>query len=273
MLDAMALALGAATGSFLNVVIYRLPAGQSVVKPRSHCTSCGYTIPWYDNIPILSWLVLRGRCRRCQESFSARYPIIEALTALLLLALLVRFGVGVDLLFAFYFACSLLVVTYIDLDHRIIPDRVTLPGIAVGLLFALFAPPEVRWTAVQAWAIGTLVGGGILWLVAWGYHAATGRDGMGGGDIKLLAMIGAFLGWQGVLLTLLLSSFIGSAVGVAIMVRQRSDSKLAIPFGPFLALAALIALFWGDQIVSWYIGSLYGTTSQTIGLVTSSHLG
>jgi leader peptidase (prepilin peptidase)/N-methyltransferase len=273
MLGAMAVGVGAAVGSFLNVVIYRLPEGQSVVTPRSHCTRCGTTIAWYDNLPVLSWLLLRGRCRSCHAAFSARYPLVELLTGLLLLALVVRFGVGLELLFSFYFACSLLVVTYIDLDHRLIPDRITLPGIAAGLVLALLAPGEARWMAVQSWAIGTLVGGGILWLVAWGYHVATGREGMGGGDVKLLAMIGAFLGWQGVLLTLLLSSFIGSAIGVLVMIRQGADSKLAIPFGPFLALGAIIALFWGDRIVSWYISSLGGATSPTIALVAMGGLG
>lgn len=261
MLDTMALALGAATGSFLNVAIYRLPRGESVVAPRSHCTSCQRVIPWYDNIPVLSWILLRGRCRGCQAPFSIRYPIVEALTGVMLLALTLQFGWNVWLPFWFYFACSLLVVTYIDLDRRIIPDRVTLPGIAVGLglalTFAYYAPPELRWLQVKAWAIGTLVGGGILWTVAWAYERVTGNEGMGGGDIKLLAMIGAFLGWQGVLLSLLLASFIGSIVGVAWMLARGADSKLAIPFGPFLSVGALVSLFWGDSIVSWYLSTLF----------------
>jgi leader peptidase (prepilin peptidase) / N-methyltransferase len=259
MLGTMALALGAATGSFLNVAIYRLPRGESVVAPRSHCTRCERVIPWYDNIPVLSWFLLRGRCRGCGETFSIRYPVVEAMTGVLLLALSLQLGWGVGLAFAFYFACSLLVVTYIDLDHRLIPDRVTLPGIGVALGLALlnawYAPPEYRWVALQTWAIGTLVGGGILWLVAWGYALATGREGMGGGDIKLLAMIGAFLGWQGVLVTLLLASFIGSIIGVGVMLVRGGDTKLAIPFGPFLALGALVALFWGDQLITWYLSS------------------
>ena len=257
MLDTMALALGAATGSFLNVAIYRMPRGESVVAPRSHCTTCERVISWYDNLPVLSWLLLRGRCRGCGQSFSIRYPIVEALTAILLLGLSLQFGWTLGLAFAFYFACSLLVVTYIDLDHQIIPDRITLPGIAVGLVLALVAPAEMRWPAVQSWAIGTLVGGGILWVVAWGYELATGREGMGGGDIKLLAMIGAFLGWQGVLLSLMLASFIGSIVGVGWMVARGADSKLAIPFGPFLSLGALVALFWGDSIIHWYLSTLF----------------
>lgn len=260
MMGTMALALGAATGSFLNVAIYRLPRGESVVAPRSHCTRCERVIPWYDNIPVLSWFLLRGRCRGCGEPFSIRYPVVEAMTGVLLLALSVQLGWGLGLAFAFYFACSLLVVTYTDLDHRIIPDRVTLPGIGVALVLALvnawYAPPEYRWVALQSWALGTLVGGGILWLVAWAYALATGREGMGGGDIKLLAMIGAFLGWQGVLLSLLLASFIGSIIGVGIMLVRGSDTKLAIPFGPFLALGALVALFWGEALIHWYLSSM-----------------
>jgi leader peptidase (prepilin peptidase)/N-methyltransferase len=257
MLDSMALALGAATGSFLNVAIYRMPRGESVVAPRSHCTTCERIIPWYDNLPVLSWLLLRGRCRGCGQPFSARYPIVEALTALILLGLSLQFGWGLGLAFAFYFACSLLVVTYIDLDHQIIPDRITLPGIAIGLLLALIAPAEVRWHSVQSWAIGTLVGGGILWVVAWVYALATGREGMGGGDVKLLAMIGAFLGWQGVLLSLLLASFIGSIIGVVWMMARGADTKLAIPFGPFLSLGALVTLFWGDDIIRWYLSTVF----------------
>lgn len=256
MVNAMALAVGAATGSFLNVVIHRLPLKQSVVAPRSHCTKCQRVIPWYDNVPVVSWFLLRGRCRQCGEPFSFRYPMVELLTAVLLLALLAKFGLSIGLAFAFYFACSLLVVTYIDLDHRIIPDRVTLPGIVVGLVLALLAPGAARLAAVQSWALGVLVGGGILWLVAWAYERSTGREGMGGGDIKLLAMIGAFLGWQGVLVTLLLASFIGSLVGIGWMLVRGADTRLAIPFGPFLALGALVTLFWGEQIVRWYLGSM-----------------
>ncbi len=256
MVHAVALAVGAATGSFLNVVIYRLPLKQSVVAPRSHCTKCQRVIPWYDNVPIVSWFVLRGRCRQCGEPFSFRYPMVELITAVLLSALVAKFGLSIALAFAFYFACSLLVVTYIDLDHRIIPDRVTLPGIAVGLVLALLSPGPARLAAVQSWALGVIVGGGILWLVAWAYERLTGREGMGGGDIKLLAMIGAFLGWQGVLVTLLLASFIGSLVGIGWMLVRGADTRLAIPFGPFLALGALVTLFWGEELVRWYLGSM-----------------
>jgi leader peptidase (prepilin peptidase)/N-methyltransferase len=253
MLDTMALALGAATGSFLNVAIYRMPRGESVVAPRSHCTTCERVIPWYDNLPVVSWLLLRGRCRGCGQSFSVRYPIVEALTAIILLGLSLQFGWTLGLAFAFYFACSLLVVTYIDLDHQIIPDRITLPGIAVGLALALVAPAEMRWPAVQSWAIGTLVGGGILWVVAWGYELATGREGMGGGDIKLLAMIGAFLGWRAVLVTLIVGSFSGALIGVALIAARGADARMPIPFGPFLALGAVCALAFGEPLIEWYL--------------------
>lgn len=257
---ALAGVIGALVGSFLNVVIYRLPRGESVVTPRSHCPHCATPIRPIDNVPIVSWLWLRGRCRRCREPISARYPLVELVSAVLAAGLAVRLGPGIAAVAAFYFAASLLALTYIDLDVQLLPDRLTLPGIAVGLLVAFVAPPGDRLVAPQAAIVGTLLGGGMLWLVAWAYHAITGREGMGGGDVKLLAMIGAFLGWQGVLLTLLLASFIGSAIGIALMIQKRADSKLAIPFGPFLAMGALVALFWGPQIVRWYISSLGMTT-------------
>lgn len=247
--------LGACVGSFLNVVIYRLPIGESLVSPPSHCPACGSAIRWYDNVPILGWLVLRGRCRDCGVAISSRYAIVEAITGLLGAVLAVRGGLTLDTLAAFWFGASLVALTYIDLDHRLLPDRITLPGTAVGLGLAAFATATRGNAAVWNSLLGVLLGGGLLWFVAWAYHAATGREGMGGGDIKLLAMIGAFLGWRGVLLTLLLASFVGSAVGLALMIRDRSDSKLAIPFGPFLAIGALIALFWGDRIVAWYMVS------------------
>ena len=252
----IALALGTAIGSFLNVVIHRVPLGESIVTPGSHCPRCGKGIRWYDNVPVLGWLWLGGRCRDCRAPISARYPLVELLTGLLAAALALRLGFGIQMLGAFWFAASLLALTYIDLDHQLLPDRITLPGIAVGLAIAALAPGVDRWTSIASSLLGILVGGGILWLVAWAYYLATGREGMGGGDVKLLAMIGAFLGWQGVLLTLLLASLIGSAAGLAIMVRRRADAKLAIPFGPFLALGALVALFWGERIVRWYISSL-----------------
>ena len=249
--------LGAIFGSFLNVLIYRLPLHQPVGMARSQCRSCGHQIAWYDNLPILSFLLLRGRCRACHAPFSARYPFVEALTALLAAALFARDGLDIALIGSFYFGCSLIVLTYIDLDHRLLPDRITLPGIVVGLVLSVVVPRGGdRLASLESAVLGVLLGGGILWLVAWSYEKATGREGMGGGDVKLLAMIGAFLGWKGVLLTLLLSSLIGSMIGVTVMLARGGNTRLAIPFGPFLAIGALIGLFWGEQIVTWYISTL-----------------
>lgn len=245
----LVLYLGAAVGSFLNVAIHRMPLGESVVKPRSRCPSCRSAIAWYDNIPVLSWLLLRGRCRGCGASISIRYPFIELVTALIALVLFAREGLSVAFAVQFVFACALLVVAYIDLDHQIIPDKISLPGIVLGLVAA--APggaPQILDAA-----LGVLVGGGILLSVAWVYERSTGREGMGGGDVKLLAMIGAFLGWQGVLLTLLLGSLLGSAIGIVLMTSRGADRRVAIPFGPFLSLGALVTLFWGHMIVRWYI--------------------
>ncbi|MDG2303691.1 MAG: prepilin peptidase [Candidatus Binatia bacterium] len=241
--------LGAAVGSFLNVVIHRVPLGESVVSPRSRCPSCRSTIAWYDNIPVLSWVLLRGKCRGCGTGISARYPFIEFITALIAVVLFARHGPTPAFGVQFVFSCALLVIAYIDLDHQIIPDKISLPGIVLGLAAAIPAGMPAITDAV----LGVLVGGGLLLTVAWTYERWTGREGMGGGDVKLLAMIGAFLGWQGVLLTLLLGSLLGSAIGIALMASRGADRKLAIPFGPFLSLGALVTLFWGHAIVRWYI--------------------
>jgi leader peptidase (prepilin peptidase) / N-methyltransferase len=251
----LAFVLGACVGSFLNVVIHRLPRGESLVSPGSHCTSCRTDIAWYDNVPLLGWLLLRGRCRTCSSGISARYPLVELLTGLIALSLHARLGFSLPFLVAFYFACTLLAIAYIDLDHQIIPDVLSLPGVVIGLAAAPLLHGGTWLEAIQAAALGALLGGGILFAVAWSYERATGREGMGGGDVKLLAMVGAFLGWQGVLLTLLLGSLVGSAIGVSIMIARGSDSKLAIPFGPFLSIGAFVAMFWGGAIVSWYLTS------------------
>ena len=250
MLFAAIFAVGAIVGSFLNVCIHRLPSGESIVFPASHCPHCGEPIRPYDNIPILSYLVLRGRCRHCGDAISARYPLVELLTGLAAVACVGGLGVSAHALLTFAFLCALIVITFIDLDYQIIPDAVSLPGIGVGFAAALILG-QPSWTASLA---GIALGGGLLWGVAEGYHWLTGREGMGGGDIKLLAMIGAFLGWEAVPVTLMIASLAGTAVGVGLMIAQRRDSRTAIPFGPFLALGAACALFWGDALIAWYLG-------------------
>jgi leader peptidase (prepilin peptidase)/N-methyltransferase len=242
--------LGAIIGSFLNVCVYRIPAGQSIVSPPSRCPQCGASIRWYQNIPIVSYLVLRGRCAGCRARISPRYPLVEALTGLLFLLVWMAFGWQAATPLYWVFAAALVVITFIDLDHQIIPDVISLPGIIVGFLTAL-AIPWLSWTDSL---LGILLGGGSLFLVAEAYHRLTGQEGMGGGDVKLLAMIGAFLGWKAILPVIFLGSLAGSLVGVPLMIAKRSGGKLAIPFGPFLALGAIVCLLWGRYLLVWYLG-------------------
>lgn len=240
---------GALVGSFLNVCIYRLPKNESVVFPASHCPNCDYQIRWYDNIPMLSYLFLRGSCRKCGTRISPQYPVVEFLNGALALALFLRFGLGFPYAVLFVLCSSLVVITFIDLEHQIIPDVISLPGIVVGFVCSFFIP-GFGWLNSL---IGIVAGGGSLLLVAYGYQLIAKKDGMGGGDIKLLAMLGAFLGWKAVLFIIFAASLIGSIVGVSLMLAQKKDSTLAIPFGPFLATGALLYIFYGRQIIFWYL--------------------
>jgi leader peptidase (prepilin peptidase)/N-methyltransferase len=239
----VALLVGAIIGSFLNVVIVRLPAGESLVAPRSRCRSCGVELHWFDNIPVVSFLALRGRCRSCGAAISPRYPIVEAGTALLFGLAAWRIPSPVDLLAAWLFLSLLMAVAGIDLERRIIPDRITLPGVAVGVVTS-FLGSRASWVESL---LGIVAGGGILLAVI-----VLSGGGMGGGDMKLGAMIGAFLGYKLALLTLLLAVIAGGAAALVLLatgIRRRKD---AIPFGPFLAMAAAVASLWGDAIVTWY---------------------
>ncbi|MGB5686759.1 MAG: prepilin peptidase [Candidatus Electrothrix sp.] len=244
---------GAMIGSFLNVVIFRLPdETQSVVFPASHCPKCGTNLHWYENIPIFSYLALRGKCRTCKVPISLQYPVVELCMALLSLALYNKFGFSLILPFYFLFLAALLVIIFIDIHLQIIPDNISLPGILIGFASSFFNP-LVSW---QESGLGILLGGGILYAVAKGYSLLTGREGMGGGDIKLLAMIGAFLGYQCLLYVIFFSSLTGSVVGIAAMFQQKKGGQTRIPFGPFLSLAALSWLFFQEDIFavwSWYL--------------------
>jgi leader peptidase (prepilin peptidase)/N-methyltransferase len=244
-----ALMLGAVVGSFLNVCICRLPEGKSIVFPASACPLCGTQIRWYDNIPIVSFLLLRARCRSCRAPISWRYPLVEALNAILTLMLFIKYGPSLPFLALFIFCSALVVITFIDLDHQIIPDEISLPGIVVGFVFSFFLP----WSSWLNSLLGILLGGGSLFVVAWGYEKMTGKEGMGGGDVKLLAMMGAFLGWRSVLFIIFAASLVGSVIGVTVMMIQKKDVKLAIPFGPFLAFGAILYIFYGRQIIAWYL--------------------
>lgn len=244
--------LGLCIGSFLNVCIYRLPASQSIAHPRSQCPNCGTPIAFYDNIPVFSYLWLKGCCRHCKATIGLRYPTVELLGGMFALATFLKFGLTLETLIYYVFIASLLVVTFIDLDHRIIPDVITLPGIPV-FFAASFAIPTVAYKDAL---LGILIGGGSLYLVAWTYYQITKKDGMGGGDIKLLAMMGALVGWKGVVFTIFVSSLMGTLSGLAVMLQSRKGLKLAVPFGPFLAIGAISYIFFGTQLLTWYLNLL-----------------
>ncbi len=244
---------GLCVGSFMNVCIYRLPASKSIADPpRSMCPSCNSRIKFYDNIPVLSYLWLKGRCRYCNASISFRYLVVEVLSGSVALSVLFTFGLTLEGLVYFIFISSLIVITFIDIDHRIIPNTITLPGIPIGLV-ASFALPQVT---LLSSILGLLAGGGSLWIVAWTYHRITGKDGMGGGDIKLLAMIGTIVGWQGVLFTIFVASAVGTIVGMTVMLVKGKNMKFAVPFGPFLSIGAITFIFFGQRIIFWYFNLL-----------------
>jgi len=251
-LEPIAFILGLCIGSFLNVCIYRIPILKSIVSPGSTCMSCNQPIRFYDNIPVISYLLLRGRCRNCKTPFSFRYPLIELLSGLFALGAFLRWGMSAESLIYYGFIAVLVVITFIDIDHYIIPDVISLPGIPVGIIASFFLP-EMTFKASM---IGVLLGGGILYTVAWTYNFFAHKEGMGGGDIKLLAMIGAFVGWKGVLVTLFIGSVVGTLAGGSVMLYTRSSLKLKIPFGPFLAIGAMIHIFFGEDLIYWYWNGL-----------------
>ena len=242
--------LGAIVGSFLNVVIWRVPRGQSVWHPRSRCTKCSEPVAPWDNVPVLSWLLLRGKCRKCRAPISARYPAIEAVTALLWAVTGWLVQEPLALAFTLLFVSAMIVITFIDFDHMIIPDRITIPGMAIGLAAAFLGGAV---DPVQA-LVGMLAGGGGLLALAVAYRAATGRDGLGGGDIKLLGMVGAFLGPVGAFLTILVGSVAGTLFACGLMLGRGASRTAELPFGTFLAPGAVLVLFLGTRIVEMYWG-------------------
>jgi len=241
--------LGACVGSFLNVCIYRLPRRESLMWPGSRCTTCERSLSWYENVPIVSWVVLRGRCRTCRASVSWMYPAVEMVTALAFLSGYLLYGLTMIAVVRVLFACALIVLFVTDLQHKILPNIITVPGIVVGFVCSLFLPPG--WLESL---IGIVVGGGSLFAIAETYYRVRGQEGLGMGDVKLLGMIGAFLGWKLVLLTLVFASVAGSLAGGILIVSGRGNMKYALPFGTFLAIGALVAAIWGTPIVDWYLG-------------------
>ena len=232
---------GTIIGSFSNVCIYRIPLKQSVITPSSFCPSCMSPIKFYHNIPILSYIYLKGSCPSCHTRIPFRYPLVELLTGLIYIALYMKFGLSLGF-FVFILLCTaLVIIAFIDLENRIIPDKITLPGIVVGLLLSFFTISFVNSL------LGLFVGGGIFFLIAF-----IKRGGMGGGDIKLMAMIGSFLGWQGSLMTILIGSIAGSIIGIILLLKKRKGIKDIIPFGPFLAFGGISYILLGEEFFKWY---------------------
>ncbi|MFH0809554.1 MAG: prepilin peptidase [Pseudomonadota bacterium] len=245
--------LGAIIGSFLNVVIHRLPQGQSLVRPRSRCPFCQSQIRAADNIPILSFLLLRGRCRACGHAIAWRYPLVELLSGLLSVALAATFGITANYFAYFAFAAALLAVSFIDLDLQIIPDAISLPGIVVGLGLSFLLDPGWPGFGPTGNFLAALAGGGVLYGLAAAYQRLRGIEGMGMGDVKLLAMMGAFLGLRSLPVILFVGSISGALAGLGLMFATRQGLKHAIPFGPFLVLGAYCYLFFGEELIQWYL--------------------
>ncbi|MEO5377199.1 MAG: prepilin peptidase [Magnetococcus sp. DMHC-6] len=245
---------GAVMGSFLNVCIYRLPREESIVFPGSHCPICQKPILWRDNIPLLGWALLRGRCRQCQGSISPLYPLVELVTALLTVGLGVRFGLTLETLFLVILGYAFIVLTMIDFEHYILPDVITLPGIIFGLLVTALPWIGPPFPPFKEALIGVVAGGGGLWGFAWLFEKITGKVGMGFGDVKLTALIGAWMGWQALPFTIFVSALIGSVVGITWILIAGRDRHLPIPFGPYLIGGAWCYLYWGPEAYTWYFG-------------------
>jgi len=247
----VAAVFGAVVGSFLNVCIYRLPLGKSIVWPGSACPHCNRELSWFENVPILGYVMLRGRCRTCRAAIGIQYPIVEALTAVMFGLAWWYYGPSALLVSRLALGCALITLFAIDLEHHLLPNAITLPGIVVGFLFSLVTEPG--WMGSL---IGIAVGGGVLFAIAEAYYRIRHEEGLGMGDVKMLAMVGAFIGWQLTLLTLMMASFSGTIIGVFLIVSRRGGMKYALPFGTFLALGAAVAATVGSSILDWYLGLL-----------------
>lgn len=238
---------GLVVGSFLNVCIYRIPRSISIIKPLSFCPTCGNPIKPWHNIPILSFLFLKGKCAYCKTKISLRYPVVEVINGILYLFSYITFGLNLSLFFIFFFVSSLIVISFIDIDFQIIPDVISIPLIFSGIVLSLVNEEVLNLASdIKDSLLGVLIGGGVLLLVS-----IVSKGGMGGGDIKLNAAVGAYLGWKSALLTLFLGSLIGAVVGLIVLKKTGSRK---IPFGPFLSIGAMISLFFGNYILNWYLG-------------------
>ena len=252
LLSAFAVLFGLIWGSFLNVVIHRLPAGQSLVSPRSRCPNCGKPVAGYDNVPVLSYVLLGGRCRSCRVPISLRYPGIEAAIGAASLLAFLRQGLSLEYAAELAFVAAMVALIFIDFDHQILPNSITLPGAAIGL--ALAGPrPEMSFRDAL---LGAILGAGMLFLVAEVYLRLRKVEGLGMGDVKMMGMVGAFVGWKGVLLTLFLGSLSGTLVGLVVMASSKADLRTKLPFGTFLGMGAIATVYFGEPLIGWYT-SLY----------------
>jgi leader peptidase (prepilin peptidase)/N-methyltransferase len=273
LIDIFVFLFGLVIGSFLNVCIVRIPEDKSIVSPASACTKCGAPVRPYDNIPVVSYLLLRGKCRSCKAPISWMYPVVELLNGLLFLACYLEFGLTAEALKWAIFSSLLIVLVFTDLRERILPDVVNFTGLGMALLLSLFTrpadnvalflanrmfafPPPVPALSLADSLLGAAAGGGFLWLVSEAYFRLRGREGMGLGDVKMMLMAGAFLGVERTLLTIFAGSLLGSVLGVAFILARRKDSDYELPFGTFLGMAALLMVFFGTPLLSWYQSTL-----------------
>jgi len=248
LLPAFAVLFGLVWGSFLNVVIHRLPLGRSLVSPRSRCPSCGKPVAAYDNVPLLSYVVLGGRCRHCRVSIAVRYPFIEAAVGAASLLSFVRHHLSLDYAAELAFVAAVVALIFIDFDHQILPNSITLPGMGLGLALA---GPRVDVSFLDA-LLGALLGAGLLYFVSEVYLRLRKVEGLGMGDVKMMGMVGAFVGWKGVLLTLFLGSLSGTLVGLVVMAASKGDLRTKLPFGTFLGMGAIATVYLGERLIGWY---------------------
>ncbi len=242
--------LGLIVGSFSNVCIYRIPRNESIIYPASHCPKCRSNISPKDNIPLLSYILLKGRCRNCKSKISIQYPIVELLTGLIYLIIYLTYGLSIQSLIYIILSSALLIIAFIDLNEQIVPDVISLPGIVIGFILSFFVPYILFINS----ALGVLVGGGIILIIGLAGSVIFKKEAMGGGDVKLAAMIGAFLGWRYIIISLFLGFILGALAGIFLILSKIKSREDAIPFGPFIVLGSFITLLWGEKIISWYIG-------------------
>jgi len=248
--DVLIFILGLIVGSFSNVCIYRIPRNESIIYPASHCPKCRSNILPKDNIPLLSYIMLKGRCRNCKSKISIQYPIVEFLTGLIYLIIYLIYGLSIQSLIYIILSSALLIIAFIDLNEQIVPDVISLPGIVIGFIISFFVP----YISYANSSLGVAVGGGIILVIGLAGSVIFKKEAMGGGDAKLAAMIGAFLGWRYIIISLFLGFFLGALTGICLIMAKIKSREDVVPFGPFIVLGSFITLLWGEKIISWYIG-------------------